>query len=241
MDKNTFKMFDYVYEHPKTDLNLCITSNCCPPGNQWDKFMISLKKITEKQAIDHFMLFCSLDSWGEQAAYIRDGMDFELLTRNINDFLTNGSKHSLTFIITFNALSYTGFETYLKNILELRRKHSNSRQLIWFDVPQLHTPEWLNPKILPEMIPKLERCLKFMEENQETPERRFKGFKDFEISKVLRLIDWLKTPAEFDVDTQMKNFYLYFTEHDRRRGTDFLTVFPDLKDFWTQCKEKNGS
>lgn len=30
MDKNTFKMFDYIYEHPKTDLNLSITSNCCP-------------------------------------------------------------------------------------------------------------------------------------------------------------------------------------------------------------------
>ena len=241
MDKNTFKMFDYVYEHPKTDLNLSITSNCCPPGNQWDKFMISLKKITEKSAIDHFMLFCSLDSWGDQAAYIRDGMDFNLLYKNVNDFLTNGSKHSLTFIITFNALSYTGFETYLKNILELRRKYSNSRQLIWFDVPQLHTPEWLSPKIIPEMIPTLERCLKFMEENQETPERRFKGFKDFEISKVQRLIDWLKTPPEFDINTQMKNFYLYFTEHDQRRGTDFLTVFPEFTEFWSRCKDKNGS
>ena len=241
MDKNTFKMFDYVYEHPKTDLNLSITSNCCPPGNQWDKFMISLKKITEKSAIDHFMLFCSLDSWGDQAAYIRDGMDFNLLYKNVNDFLTNGSKHSLTFIITFNALSYTGFETYLKNILELRKKHSNSRQLIWFDVPQLHTPEWLSPKIVPEMIPTLERCLEFMKENQETPERRFKGFKDFEISKVQRLIDWLRTPPEFDTDTQMKNFYLYFTEHDQRRGTNFLTVFPEFAEFWSRCKDKNGS
>jgi hypothetical protein len=199
--------------------------------------MISLKKITEKSAIDHFMLFCSLDSWGDQAAYIRDGMDFNLLYKNVNDFLTNGSKHSLTFIITFNALSYTGFETYLKNILELRRKYSNSRQLIWFDVPQLHTPEWLSPKIIPEMIPALERCLEFMKENQETPEKRFKGFKDFEISKVQRLIDWLKTPPEFDVNTQMKNFYLFFNQHDERRGTNFLNTFPELTDFWNTCEK----
>jgi hypothetical protein len=105
----------------------------------------------------------------------------------------------------------------------------------------LHTPEWLNPKILPEMIPKLEKGLRFMEENQETPEQRFKGFKDFEISKVQRLIDWVKTPPDFDIGIQMKNFYLYFTEHDRRRNTDFLSTFPELGNFWLQCKEQYGS
>ena len=82
--------------------------------------MISLKKITEKNAIDHFMLFCSLDSWGKQAEYIRNGMDFDMLYTNVTDYLQNGDKHSLTFIITFNALSYTRFYEYIENILKLR-------------------------------------------------------------------------------------------------------------------------
>ena len=76
-----------------------------------------------------------------------------------------------------------------------------------------------------------------MKENQETPEKRFKGFKDFEISKVQRLIDWLKTPPEFDVNTQMKNFYLFFNQHDERRGTNFLNTFPELTDFWNTCEK----
>ena len=241
MDKNTFKMFDYVHEHPHPALNLSITSNCCPPGNQWNKFMISLKKITEKPAIDHFMLFCSLDSWGKQAEYIRPGMDFDLLYQNITDFLANGDKHSLTFIITFNVLSYSGFVEYIKNIHKLRNQFSKGRQLIWFDIPQLQDPDFLNSKLLPEMIIELETAKTYMLENTEGLFNHHKGFKDFEVSKVQRLIDWIKQESNFDKNKAMKNFYMFFTEQDRRRNTNFVNTFPELTDFWNTCKDTHGS
>jgi hypothetical protein len=239
MDKNTFKMFDYVYEHPKEDLHLSITSNCCPPGNQWNKFLISLKKITENHAIDHFMLFCSLDSWGPQSEYIRNGLDFNLMLNNVSNFLVNSDRHSLTFIITFNALSYSGIYSYIENILELRKQHSNDRQMIWFDIPQLQDPDYLNPKLLPGMVTELERAKQFMLSNKEDKHNQFKGFSDFEVSKVQRLIDWIKSDSNFNRSCAMINFYLFFSEHDRRRGTDFLNTFPELSTFWQECKDKN--
>ena len=238
MVKNTFKMFDYVLEHPKEDLHLSITSNCCPPGNQWNKFMISLKKITEKNAIDHFMLFCSLDSWGKQAEYIRNGMDFDSLYKNITDYLQNGDKHSLTFIITFNALSYTRFYEYLENILKLRKQFNKGRQLVWFDVPQLIDPDFLNPKLLPELVSELERTIKFMKYNPETKWNEFRGFSDFEISKVQRLIDWIKSDTGFNSNLARENFYLFFSQQDKRQGTDFLNTFPELETFWKECEAK---
>lgn len=240
MDKNTFRMFDYVKSNPKNDLHLSITSNCCPPGDQWAKFMSGLKILTDTDSIDHFMLYCSLDSWGKQAEYIRSGMDFNILYKNITDYLTNSSKHSLTFIVTFNALSYTGFLSYIKEIHNLRKTYCKDRQLIWFDVPMLTTPEWLSPKIIPELVEELEKSVKYMNENKETMFNRFKGFKDFEISKVQRLIDWINAQDSYDKELAMKNFYLYFTEQDRRRDTNFLEVFPELENFWIKCKQKNG-
>jgi hypothetical protein len=235
MDKNTFKVFDYVKNNPKTDLNLSITSNCCPPGNQWNKFMSSLKEMTDNESLDHFMLFCSLDSWGKQAEYIRNGMDFNRLTTNINDYLSNGDRHSLTFIITFNALSYNGFFDYITNILELRKKYNTTRQLVWFDIPQLQYPEWFSAKLLPELVPNLENALKFMQDNIETENNMFKGFKDFEISKVNRLINWIKFKDNFDEVSAMKNFYSFYLEYDKRNNTDFLEYFPELKEFWNKC------
>jgi sulfatase maturation enzyme AslB (radical SAM superfamily) len=241
MDKNTFKMFEYVKDNPKTDLHLSITSNCNPPGNQWNKFMSSLKEITDVDAVDHFMLYCSLDSWGKQAEYIRNGLEFDTLYANVTDYLRNSQKHSLTFIITFNVLSYTGFVEYIKNIHKLRQEYNTDRQLIWFDVPMLSDPMWMNPKLIPELTVELEKSIKYMNENKETMFSRFKGFKDFEISKVQRLIDWVKSPTDFNKQLAMKNFYLYFTEQDKRRGTDFINVFPQLTNFWKECKDLNGS
>lgn len=242
MDRNTFKIFDFVKRNPKKDLHLGITSNCCPPGDQWKKFMTDLKSMSENHCFDHFMLYCSLDSWADQAEYIRNGMDFEKLYANITDYLANGDRHSLTFIITFNALSYTKFKKYIENILELRKKFNTNRQLIWFDIPQLSSPDFLNPKLLSELVFNLEDAKKFMLENKETKQNHFKGFKDFEISKIQRLIDWIKAEDNYNKPLAMKNFYTFFKEHDARRNTDFQKTFPELNEFWKDCEKlTNGS
>ena len=237
MDKNTFKIFDYVRDNPNKNLNLSITSNCCPPEGQWDKFMSSLKAMTDIDAVDHFMLFCSLDSWGPQAEYIRNGMDFNVLYKNITDFLKNGSKHSLTFIVTFNALSYTGWVEYVKQIHKLRQEYCTDRQLIWFDVPMLSSPDWLNPKMFPELVNELDKSIEYMTLHKEEEQNRFKGFKDFEINKVQRLKDWVLADNNFNRTANLKNFNLYFTEQDRRRGTDFLKTFPELQAQWEESKK----
>lgn len=238
MDKNTFKVFEYIKSNPKKDLHLSITSNCCPPGDQWNKFLVSLKEVTDVNAIDHFMLFCSLDSWGPQAEYIRDGLNFEILYKNVTEYLSNSNKHSLTFIITFNVLSYPRFLEYLKNILLLRQTYNTDRQLIWFDIPQLTSPAWMDPRIAPDMILILEEAISYMKQYHETPETRFKGFKDFEISKVQRLLDWVNS-STFDREPALRDFALYWDEHDRRRGTNFVNMFPELENLYNESK--NGS
>jgi hypothetical protein len=239
MDKNTFRMFEYVKDHPKEDLHLSITSNCCPPSEQWSKFMTSLKSVTDANAVDHFMLFCSVDSWGEQAEYIRNGLTFNTLYDNVVDFISNSDKHSLTFIVTFNVLSYSGFYSLMNNILSLRNQYSNDRQLVWFDVPQLTDPDFLNPRLLPSMVSELEKTIKFMIDNKEGIRPQFKGFSDFEISKVQRLIDWINADSVKNIDTAMKNFYLFFSEYDSRNSTNFLKTFPEYETFWNNCKDLN--
>ena len=233
MDKNTFKVFDYVAEHPKGDeLHLSITSNCCPPKGQWKKFIKSLTVLEERNAIDHFMLYCSLDSWGKQAEYIRNGLDFDVMYKNVREYLRKGTKHSLTFIVTFNALSIPGWLEYVKNILALRREFNTTRQLVWFDVPMLMDPDWLSLKILPTGdLEVLRESIEFMEANLETKENPFRGFKDYEVDKVRRLLDWASNPCTpEEALTARANFHAFYTEHDRRRGTDFKETFPELSE-----------
>jgi hypothetical protein len=86
------------------------------------------------------------------------------------------------------------------------------------------------------MVLELEKSIEFMSQNKETRHNEFKGFSDFEISKVQRLVDWIKSENDFNKDVALKNFYLYFQEQDRRRNTNFLETFPELVDFWSECE-----
>src|SRR6056300_564829 len=239
MDKNTFKVFDYVKDNPHKGLHLSITSNCCPPGDQWNKFMSSLKEITDKDAIEHFMLYCSLDSWGPQAEYIRNGLDFNVLHQNVTQYLKDSSKHSLTFIVTANLLSLPNWLEYIKQIHILRNTYNTDRQLIWFDTPMLHDPNWMSMKLASkEMLEPLLQSIQYMEEHKETRDNRYKGFKDFEVDRVKRLYDWAcdKMPLPQE-ELAKKNFHIYFTEHDKRRNTNIKDTFVEITDFIKECEE----
>ena len=238
MDKNTFRVFDYVKQNPKQDLQLSITSNCCPPKGQWQKFMDDLGAVTD--SVDHFMLFCSLDSWGKQAEYIRNGLDFDVLYKNIRQYLEQGKNHSLTFIVTANLLSLPGWNEYIKNILELRKEFNTDRQLIWFDTPMLHDPKWMSMQLADQqMLEPLLESIDFMQANPETTVNRYQGFKDFEVDKVRRLYDWASGSLNsFEEEQAKKNFYLFFNEHDRRRNTNLLETFPSIHKFYRECREK---
>lgn len=60
-----------------------------------------------------------------------------------------------------------------------------------------------------------------------------KGFQSWEVSKLER-IQYL-IPEEREM-THLKDFGLFFEEHDKRRGTDFAKTFPELADFYNYCK-----
>jgi len=53
MDKNTYKVFDYVLANPKPDLHLNVTSNLSVDQKLWDKYMGYVKQLTTGK-IEHF-------------------------------------------------------------------------------------------------------------------------------------------------------------------------------------------
>ena len=188
--------------------------------------------------VDRFMLYCSLDSWGTQAEYIRNGMNFTTLLNNVEDFLRTCDRHSLTFIITFNVFSYSGIFNYIQNILNLRRKYSIERQLVWFDIPPLHSPDFMNAKLYPEGIKKeLKKCIEFMEKYKDgETENNSKDFSILKLRRSQRLIDWIDAIQILTSPIAMKNFYKFLIEHDPRRKTNLLNTFPEMEDFWEECK-----
>jgi len=241
LDKNTYRVFDYVLANPKPDLHLNVTSNFSVDEKNWQKYKGYVKQLCEGEKIEHFMQFISLDAYGEHAEYIRHGLDFDLLWDRVNQFLSEiPCRNSVTFIVTMNNLSVLSLEKLFAGILGLRKIYSETYQRVWFDTPVLRQPAWQSLQILPESYADvLEYLWAWMLRNIETPDTQFKGFKDYEIQRLDRDIAWMRDGQKLNPDYLnlcKADFYRFFSEHDRRRGTDFLKTFPEMSSWWASCE-----
>lgn len=239
LDKNTYRVFDYVLALPNPELHIDVTSNFSVPEEVFTNYLSYVKKLCATN-IEHFMQYVSIDTgdWN-QAQYIRGGLNPTQFLVNLNQYLEEiPNRNSVTFIVTLNNLSVTGLDQLLDYILELRSRYSRTYQRIWFDTPVLRNPRWQSLQILPESYQRrMEHHIDFMRQNL-MPEDSFIGFKDYEVQRMERALAWMRESQDLnEVQTARADFFRFFKEHDRRRGTEFLNTFPEMKSFWQECEK----
>lgn len=243
MDKNTYKVFDYILALPKPDLHVDVTSNFSVEPVLFNKYFEKVEELCMNERIEHFMQYVSVDSGNSKhAEYIRSGLASGKLYNNVIRYLKHiPNRNSLTFIVTMNNLSLLGLKQLLEWILDLRKSYSTTYQRVWFDTPLLRTPSWQSIQILPPAYYReLEEIIKWMEKNKlDENSGRFDGFKDYEIQRMQRNLDWMKQGQQLDstyINQQRADFYRFFNEYDKRRDLDFEKTFPEMKEFWNECK-----
>ncbi len=258
MDVNTYKVLDYIIDHPKTPLHLALTTNLCPEKKLLDKFYNTLDKISENKSLSELTMYVSCDAYGKKAEYIRHGMNFDTLVENADAFLTrftpaSGISFTLSFITTVNLLSITSLRDFIdKTVIGLRRKHNiygserKYKQRVYFDSPIIHSPAWQSIQILPpryreilrEDIAYFKKRVIFEHDNMD--DEAYAQLRDFEVAKLERVLSWMEQGDDLPpekIKRDRADFYKFFSEHDHRRGTDFLETFPEMNDFWELCKE----
>jgi hypothetical protein len=199
LDRNTYRVFDYVLTNPSPKLHLNVTSNFSVDEKSWQKYLGYVKQLCEGERIEHFMQFVSLDTWGAQAEYIRHGLDFDLLWDRVNQFLTEiPGRNSITFIVTMNNLSVTGLGSLMAGILGLRHTYSKTYQRVWFDTPVLRTPTWQSLQLLSESyVDQLEQTWTWMMKNLETLNDPFHDL------KITSLQNWIETLPGCEMDKNL--------------------------------------
>jgi len=248
LDKNTFRVLEYVISNPRPDLEISITTNASVPEDNWNKFIDMVSFIMDNKMLKRFRLFISVDAWGEEAEYIRNGLDFEKLWYNANNFLSKVNEGLLTFIITTNVFSIFSIQKLMENILHLQRVHNIKTvkrkkgtnlnlqyygyHRVFLDTPILMYPTWQSLQLVPkELWHYLDDCLEFMNKNKDNGrDSRWVGFKEHQINRFERAIGFMKQGfnSETELAESIQNFKLFFTEHDKRRNTSINKVFPEL-------------
>jgi hypothetical protein len=209
----------------------------------FQKFVYKVSKIVTEKKVKEFRLFTSIDSWGQRAEYIRNGLDCALWEQNMRFYLDNIPESRINFMCTFNILSVTSFHLLLEKILIWRKEYCATDaagyiKRINFDVPYLKEPPHWMINILPkEFIIYMDNNLEFMKKNKQSTELP-EGFDEVEIQKFSRLKIYMETHQikEELIIQGRRDFYSFFTEHDRRRDTSFTKTFPDYIDFLNLCK-----
>ncbi len=231
MSKDTFKVLDYIIENPNPNLELAINSNCVLPDKLFDKFLDKIKTIQDNKMVKKFTLFTSAEAYGKKAEYIRNGMDYDVWLDNCNKFLAQVPTANFSIMSTYNALSITSYMEFLKDVLILKLKHHNGNRSISLDIPYLDNPKWMSVRILPtDYIPMLLKQVQFMKDNHCDG----KGFQDWEINKLERIQYLIKEEKD---PNHLKDFGLFFDEHDKRRQTSFLDTFPEMAALYKECKD----
>lgn len=235
LSKHTFKVIDYLLENPQPKLEFAINSNACPPGELWDKFISKIKQLEKINAVKSFTLYTSAESFGKQAEYSRDGMDWELFAKNVDQILSATDNLKVVFMSAFNILSLPSLRGYLRYTNNLKRKFQPQR--ISLDFAYVRHPQFLDIKVAtPELIDKyLKSCIDYMVEHRNAGGRRFF---ETEIYKLNRIYQDCMTRFEKgeNVDKDRKRFSEFVEEYDKRRNKSFVKTFPEFKQFLVFCK-----
>jgi organic radical activating enzyme len=241
LSKDWLKLMQFLDTHPNSNLDLSINTNLGVPTHIVATALDHLLALKAQKKIKSAHIFTSLDTWGDQATFIRFGLDLELWKSNLELCLTQTETAETIVMVTFNALSVFRFRELLQYTLEQKEKSQGHFQL---DISILHNPKFLNVQTLDsrhhlEML----KCLQFMKLNH--ADKIPFGFYDHEIAKMERLCEFVQSPLCLsrnrsrleELNQRRIDFVGFMLEHDRRRKTDFVSTFPEMKEDFVEWKK----
>jgi len=249
--KDTWEVLDFIINtpNPNKKLNLSINSNLGVPDELINKFIDKMNKISDEGRVNELVIFTSVDGWGEQAEYGRHGLVFNKFWDNLNKILSKCPKITIGIMCTYNALSVPSYDKLIKNVYNLKKEYgSNDRAWttpVSLDSSFLRYPSHQTVQILPYEFSNVVKShsdiaqsfVEVFHHNLNGAGVSY-GFTEIEVTKLKRIYDWMISPQDNDKQfVNRHNFYKFFSEHDKRRGTNFIKTFPEYEEFYNFCKE----
>lgn len=230
MNPGAMQFFDILEDEPAPQLEISINSNLGVTFDRVDRMYSRVQSLLAQKKIRKFSLFTSIDSWGEQAEYMRTGLKCDHWERNVVKAITELGV-TVNLMCTFNVLCVTNFKSLLEKVIEWRKLYG--KEAISFDTPYLkEPPHWMINILTDDFIHYMDETLDFIKDNQE-------WFTSVEYEKFKRVTDYMKENPISNEKIQQgrRDFYSFFTENDKRLGTDLLKTFPEYSDFYQLCKQ----
>jgi len=210
-------LIEIIDKNPIPNCIINIVSNLNIKHEKLKFYIEKIKKLILEKKIARFDLTCSIDCWGPQQEYVRFGLKLNTWEKNFLYLLSE----KWIYININSVIS----PLTIKTMPELFQKINN-----WKKTRKIHQhftgvvgEKWMKADIFGKGIftEDFNKILNAMTEDNE---------EEINIKSYLKGIFISIDKCEKD-EVQIENFMIYLKEKDRRRGTDYKTVFPWLIEF----------
>jgi len=225
MSGETWKLIDWFQNNRgKSTTRLAINSNL-GPGVDVDRLLDATQDIS----LD---LYTSMESIGQQAEYIRDGLDYSGWVMNMIKLMDSQRLRGLHVMCTINALCLDTLPDLLT--VFMRWKHEYGQDFPNFTLNILRFPSFQSALVLPDAMRThhKQQLQSWLDTWTRDP-----MLQEHERNHVQRLIDYLdvvKTPHSdaFEMPKLHNDFKQFYQQYDQRRDKNFTETFSNLAQWY---------
>lgn len=222
-----------VQPQRKEKMTFWIVTNLNTPPKYLEKLFNYLPTLTEMFNVE---ILVSMEAVGPRAEYIRNGIDWDKFSSNLDLLLSNKElKFNFGFISSVNALSIASTEEFVRWVEALYFKYGRpiaiKHNIVSF-------PSWQKPLTLTaDFADYLYKCTEYMKTRVDVMPivDDYYGRWDQYIIFLENLAASIKNNNRDETKDRQK-FVEWFNTYDERRKLNLLEVFPEYQTFFNMCK-----
>jgi hypothetical protein len=215
IQKETKRLLDFIEQRQLPNLDLVLFSNLTIQHENFKKQIDQLQQIKITSNLNQINLIGSLDCWGPQAEYIRNGLDLKLFEKNFT-YVLNNTDITLNINSALDPLTANTMPDLVSKINEW----SKIRTVYW-SLMKTGGRDFLHPTIFGPQVLSLgfQKAIDQFDDLGDIDKANYKNYFQGIVSEI--------RDSKPDIDLQRK-LKTYLLELDRRRGTDYVSTFPAL-------------
>ena len=230
LQKETYRFIEMLEKGNYPDLTLVFFSNLNIEHERFKKWMDRLDVLKKSNRLDKIQIFFSCDALGPEGEYVRTGLDLKVAIKNFEHILHNTDiEQGINSALTVTAVpGMPALAKYINECSKIKPIYWSMTKAANKDVD--HRP-YLYPGIFGSKINDwgLGEAIELFDVNTDGyPDSVKVNHKNFMQGNMTEF------SAEKPSPIRMKQFKIYLNELDRRRGTDWTKIYPQM---WELVKD----
>ena len=224
LQKETFRFIEYLEKGNYPDLSLVFFSNHNIEHERFKKWMDRLEVLQKSGRLDKIQLFFSCDALGPEGEYVRTGLDLKVALKNFEYILHNTSfDQGINSALTVAAVP--GMPAMVKYINECSKIKPIYWSMMKANQYEIGPRPYMYPGIFGAKINEwgLREAVEMFDIRSHGHDDSVKVSHKTYMKGIVREFD-VREPSE----KRQRQFVTYLEELDRRRGTDWKKIYPQI-------------